>query len=529
MKSIYLVLQLRLSGLNNYYKYIPIVTAITLADQTETINVEFLKGSSSANKYQQGPFRFGGGFTLGASVEGTQLFFRGITNSRRPKAVGSDSNNPDTRNTVWKARLGTIVETSGRVSSITNGTDIGDSNRTGIVLGTAMEADTAEHPERFEVVVAPGYRGTGTIEIEGWDYHGQRIRERINIPEPPDADTPFTRMTRSYFAISPSYSASDAETKVRVFVTDPLEVGTLGLRSRREEVTVTFELQDRQFLGGWTVEAQKGSGVVHVYIGVYPVSMSVSLARTQALTYDFTCVAWDMLPYENAAGIETTEGGTTVRGVSLTRDRNGASLSDRFTQDTSYDLTPGDPMTGNPAFKNAAQELYTGWQCQLKMARPGASETETEIIPLLDTTFTVNQTIEQAELIIGERNPGPLFRSGLREVTLSGTMLLTRERNWIQEFRDNSVFEHGELVLANITTGGFPYKTIFKFGQGQLTTSPDASVDGLGLISVPFNMMFFDDDFGNPTDFRIEAVYHQDDWFRGSQGFGGLKHIASSN
>ena len=285
-------------------------------------------------------------------------------------------------------------------------------------------------------------------------------------------------------------------------------------------MTVTFRLQDEDFLGGWTVEAQKGAGVVHTYIGVYPVSMSVSLARTQVLTYDFTCVAWDMRPYENAAGKDTTQGrGQTIGGVNLQNDDHGNPLT--FTGDTG--------TAGNPAFKNAAQELYTGWQCQLKIARPGDAASLAEVIPLLDTTFTVNQTIEQAELIIGERNPGPLFRSGLREVTLSGTMLLTEERNWIQEFQDNSVFEHGELVLANITTGGFPYKTIFRFGQGQLTTSPDATVDGLGLISVPFNMMFFDDDFGEPTDFYIEAIYHQDDWFRGGQSFGGLRYIGIEN
>ena len=513
----------QVSGLNKFYKYIPIVTAISLADQTETISIEFLKGSSSANKYQQGPFRFGGGFTLGASIEGTQLFFRGITNDKLPEVSRT------ARNTAWNKRLGDITGT-GTSIAVASGLTLNTPNSVGKVLDTELETNTATHPERFQVVVPAGYsvmdgNSVGVIEIEGRDYHGQRIRERVTITAPPDTSTPFTKMTRSFFGRSQNYSTSDVNTQTRVFVRDPLSHGTLGLRSQNEEVDVTFRLQDQDFLGGWTVEAQKGAGVVHTYVGVYPVQMSVSLARTQALTYDFTCMAWDMQPYENAAGVDTTEGGLTVGGVNLQRhESTGTSIVDLFAPEDESALTSGDTRLGNPAFKNAAQELYTGWQCQLKIARPGDTAAQATVIPLLDTTFTINQTIEQAELIIGERNPGPLFRSGLREVTLAGTMLLTRERNWIQEFRDNSVFEHGELILNNIITGGFPYKTIFKFGQGQLTTSPDASVDGLGLISLPFNMMFFDDDFGAPTDFYIVATYHQDDWFRGGQEFGGLEN-----
>ena len=196
-------------------------------------------------------------------------------------------------------------------------------------------------------------------------------------------------MTRVYYSRSQNYSSSDINTQTRVFVRDPLTRGTLGLRSQNEEIDVTFRLQDRDFLGGWTVEAQKGAGVVHTYVGVYPVQMSVSLARTQALTYDFTCMAWDMQPYENAAGVDTTEGGLTVGGVSLQRhESTGTSIVDLFAPEDESALTSGDTRLGNPAFKNAAQELYTGWQCQLKIARPGDTAAQATVIPLLDTTFT---------------------------------------------------------------------------------------------------------------------------------------------
>ena len=604
--------------LGNFYKYIPIVTAITLADQTETISIEFLKGSSSANKYQQGPFRYGGGFSIGASTEGTQLFFQGITNDKEPVAKPATFPGLEIAGT-WTTRYGTFSGSPNmnlNNMEVTGGADPTTATDTWTSFPMTSEfGDTTEDkPQRLEVVI--GKNGgesaseeQGTVEIEGYDYHGQRIRERIRIQKPNTSDASFSR-TRSYFGKPPD----GRNTRFRVQeplvmsttppFTEPINQASLGIRSRDERVEVTFDLQDADFLGGWTIEAQKGSGVVHTYVGVYPVSMSVSLARTSALTYDFECLAWDMHPYENAAAVDTTEGKLTIPGVHLEDgvmalrfdlDRNpdtiasgtytvtipplggytaavssavkirgsgdvatgtstwsvpvtysgsgtateagiealvpavtGGGTVDSTTKDgilstidyetfsstiTSSSSTANRTPSGKLPFGQSPQELYTGWQCQLKLARPGRPDDPATVIPLLDTTFTVNQTIEQAELIIGERNPGPLFRSGLREVTLSGTMLLTRDRNWIQEFRDNAVFDKGELILANIVTGGFPYTTVFKFGHGQLTTAPDATVDGLGLVSVPFNMMFFDEDFGDPTDFSIVVTYHQEDWF----------------
>ena len=618
--------------LGNFYKYLPIVTAITLADQTETISIEFLKGSSSANKYQQGPFRYGGGFSIGASTEGTQLFFQGITNDKEPVANPASFPNLNTLGT-WTPRYGgpfTGTDLSNLV--VPNGIDPGVVTDPLTWTNLSPDLPSEDEPERLELILSSdagisNLTEQGTVEIEGYDYHGQRIRERIRIQKP-NNDASFSR-TRSYFGSPPD---SSRHTRFRVIEALELTGGTnpttsLGVRSRNERVEVTFDLQDADFLGGWTIEAQKGSGVVHTYIGVYPVSMSVSLARTSALTYDFECLAWDMFPYENAAAVDTTEGSATVPGVELEDgnmalrfdlDRNPVTLAsgtyilsipslggytatvsspvkitgsgdvatgtstwsvpvtysgsgtatvagiealvpaitggagvtnkDGILSAIDYDsLSTADASIAKPSlrlpFGQSPQELYTGWQCQLKLARPGRPDDPSVVIPLLDTTFTVNQTIEQAELIIGERNPGPLFRSGLREVTLSGTMLLTRDRNWIQEFRDNAVFDNGELILANIVTGGFPYRTVFNFGHGQLTTAPDATVDGLGLVSVPFNMMFFDEDFGDPTDFSITVTYHQEDWFgiiHGDaptstsyppaikQASGGLRHYTST-
>ena len=601
--------------LGNLYKYIPIVTSISLADQTETINIEFLKGSSSANKYQQGPFRYGGGFSIGASTEGTQLFFQGISNDKEP--VASVSSLPDVSvPNIWTRRHGTLqtatTPTALTALTVTAGADPTTVASNWTNLANDLTSTTDDAPQRLELVLShdagsSGTGETGTVEIEGYDYHGQRIRERIRIQKEVATDASLSR-TRSYFGSPPD---SSRHTRFRVVEALTLSGGTnmdscLGIRSRDERTVVTFDLQDADFLGGWTIEAQKGSGVVHTYIGVYPVSMSVSLARTSALTYDFECLAWDMFPYENIAGVDTTEGDFTVPGVDLedgpaairfeidhnlpdlpltltsgTADQlyitnlpsgisantaptkvasTGEELASGSTSTwrlpitktgnaavTLTDLAPTPPIglavqgrvvsnrinapsklpydatnlvssaaapTRGADFELSPQELYTGWQCQLRLGRPDRPDDAATVIPLLDTTFTVNQTIEQAELIIGERNPGPLFRSGLREVTLSGTMLLTRDRNWIQEFRDNAVFDKGELILANIVTGGFAYTTVFKFGHGQLTTAPDATVDGLGLVSVPFNMMFFDEDFGDPTDFYIEVTYHQEDWFR---------------
>ena len=99
-------------------------------------------------------------------------------------------------------------------------------------------------------------------------------------------------------------------------------------------------------------------------------------------------------------------------------------------------------------FYQSSQELFTGWQSQLRITSPLTGVTST--IPLLDSTFTVNQTIEQAMVIMGERNPGPYYRSGLREVTLSGNMLLTKERDWVTEFEDNTEFSKHTQHLSLI-------------------------------------------------------------------------------
>ena len=623
--------------LGNLYKYIPIVTSISLADQTETINIEFLKGSSSANKYQQGPFRYGGGFSIGASTEGTQLFFQGISNDKEPTAVrppNGPSTYPDLNATAtWTPRYGAFGGTDMALGNmeVTGGADPTVTNDNWTNLTTELPASADDAPQRLEVILgkdggASGSGETGTVEIEGYDYHGQRIRERIRISKTVNGEASLAR-TRSYFGSPPSGRNTRFRVVEALSLSSPAVSGNddqcLGIRSRDERIEVTFDLQDADFLGGWTIEAQKGSGVVHTYIGVYPVSMSVSLARTSALTYDIECLAWDMFPYENIAGVDTTEGDFTVPGVDLedgtpgirfqiddnlpelplgtapdelevtalpsgvtaptpptklsgsgAQNASGSTSTWRLPLTTTNDVTAAQVgtitlavsghtivagsrrnggskipysdtnLTSSAAaptrgadFQLSPQELYTGWQCQLRLGRPDRPDDDATVIPLLDTTFTVNQTIEQAELIIGERNPGPLFRSGLREVTLSGTMLLTRDRNWIQEFRDNAVFDKGELILANIVTGGFPYTTIFKFGHGQLTTAPDATVDGLGLVSVPFNMMFFDEDFGDPTDFSIVVTYHQEDWYRSAgqdsypptqlQYNGGLRHYTA--
>ena len=527
-----------ISDPDDFYKYIPIVTSIGLTNQTATIPIEFLKGTASANKQQQGGFAYSGGFGIGASVEGTQLFFKGITGAKTMGTSGTDI-------TYTKSAKNTASNFS--ATATIDLTSCGSHSLPRITLTSGKPV----LPQRLWIILPTTGITTGVAEITGQDYHGQTIKERFTIrnlglrraiptksyfrpyvtsgdqstldtlSERPDLDTPLKLSTYSETAITISSSGIAGASSIEIKTYD-------------ESQTVTFNLNDNNGFRGWTVEAQKGGDVCHTYIGVVPVSFTTSLSRDQALTYDFECLAYDMKQYQNAEGLDTKEKNNNNQypnTSSIIAPRSTASASPSPRPSAGMDIRSGafrqdpqgDPNTWDktgrtdidPQFYQASQELFTGWQSQLSITNPLTGETST--IPLLDATFTINQTIEQAMVIMGERNPGPYYRSGLREVTLSGNMLLTRERDWITEFEDNSEFLNSELLLLNVTTGGFPYQTTFKFGRGQLTTAPDASVDGLGLISVPFNMAFFQDQGGVADDFKIYSIYHQNDWFGGQE------------
>ena len=507
------------TAVGDFYKYVPIVTSIGLTNQTTTIPIEFLKGTASANKQQQGGFAYSGGFSIGASENGTQLFFKGITGA----TINDENDDPDTpRNlssqTTSKSSafdLSTPADSNLSSDSInTTSTRIPGINvasvSSGIYnYGPALDPNDNTIPGNFPIspqkIWITGASGTDNkkMTITGYDYHNQKVQETIIL------DSGNAVSTKTYFrphvisgipAPGSIYSSNA--------ITCSFETGSSGsvtVHSYDETQSVIFNLNDAKEFKGWTVEAQKGSGVCHTYIGVVPVSFSTSLSRDQALTFDFECLAYGMNQYQNAENEDTKEDFSSIRssaGMDIRDSRFGAN---------------------DILFKPSSQQLATGWQSYLEIQSP--DETAAKVIPLLDATFTVNQTIEQAMVIMGERNPGPYFRSGLREVTLSGNMLLTQGRDWITEFEKNSEFTNCNLIFSNVVTAGFPYRTIFKFGTGQLTTAPDASVDGLGLISVPFNISFFDNSV-TPQDFKIIAVYNQADWFitrgTGSLNNGGL-------
>ena len=517
------------TNINHFYKYIPIVTSIGLSNQTATIPIEFLKGTASANKQQQGGFSYSGGFGIGASVEGTQIFFKGITGATPGVDGSGTAENTDTFTSPSTKQAAKLVNETGiALDNSINGVPIPVTNNPSSPYDTEVIG-----PQRLTINITTASSRTdnadGFIEVEGYDYHNQKIKERVRIRDGISGASNAIQ-TKSYFRpyVTGTFGAGSIVSSSSITITavsgkEPTNARAT-ISSIEETAIVTFKLNDNKDFKGWTIEAQKGGDVCHTYIGVMPVSFTTSLSRDQALTFDFECLAYGMNQYENAekqdTKKETYEGtsnfvpmtGTSRTPITSIRPYAGMDIRRGTYTDSSNDIQKSGRTEIELPFKQSSQELFTGWQSQLLITDPITDEQD--IIPLLDATFTVNQTIEQAMVIMGERNPGPYFRSGLREVTLSGNMLLTQDKDWITIFENNSEFENAELILLNVTTGGFPYKTIFKFGKGQLTTAPDASVDGLGLISVPFNMAFFQNEGGTADDFEIEATYHQDDWFR---------------
>ena len=68
--------------------------------------------------------------------------------------------------------------------------------------------------------------------------------------------------------------------------------------------------------------------------------------------------------------------------------------------------------------------------------------------------------------------------------------------------------KNSKLTFTNISDTKFPYRTAFDFNNGTLKFEEPIESTDLGNQKIPFSITF------DENDFRIEADYHRDDWFR---------------
>ena len=464
-------------GTSDIFHVIPRVISADIAETTENIPVEFLKGSLSANKAQAGPLSFGNGFSIAASEHGLQLFLRTMTQSRAGQ-INLDESSSD----------GDKVEhvASGSETSLTN-------------FETELDIPVGKSV-RLNITVNRPTDNTDPVEIqiEGYDHEGTQLTEITRF-----MGTENTKTTDFYFA-TPSDSGDTANpNRTKYQVNDAPEGTTFKIESTYVNKVVHFtqprDTQNQDLLPGWTIEVRKGQ-IPFTYVGVMPNEMSIALARDQALQMDFTIIAFDAEPYTSMDG----------RTIDTRRkdDNQGIEIRD---SDGKYIKGYGDIP-----FIDASETLFTGWQAYLEIAEPGVGSKVT--VPLTDATFTINHQLDQAQLIVGDRRPGPPFRSTLRDVMLDGSILFTRERDWVNLFRNNTDFNSPELVLRNAPAGGFPYELRIKMGKGQLMSSPDPQVSDLGLITQAFSMKFRESSSGLSDDFSFTIV--TDNW---EGEYGGLR------
>ena len=451
------------TGAGDIFYVIPRVVSADIAETTENIPIEFLKGSLSANKAQAGPLAFGNGFSIAASEEGLQLFLRTMAQSRKDNIVDTADAN------------------AAEVTHIAAGTSLATVHTSAQNFITDKDIPSGNTVQLIVTPVSIGESGIVELQIDGYDHEGTGLRE-IMILTSANNTKPVT--TDFYFAKPPTGG------KTTYQVNRAATGASFKITSKHGGTTVVFsqpsDTQNQDLLPGWTIEVRKGS-IPFTYVGVLPNEISIALARDTALQMDMTVIAFDSLPYTDIEGNEVNvQTGKGSRGI---------------------DISSGTPYGGG-TFDDASETIFTGWQAYLDLIEPG---TGTPVrVPLTDATFTINHQLEQAQLIVGDRRPGPPFRSALREVMLDGTMLFTRERDWVALFRNNVDFKNPVMVLRNAPAGGFPYELRVEFGVGQLMTSPDPQVGDIGLITQAFNMKFRESASGKSDDFKF--TIYTDKW-----------------
>ena len=326
------------------------------------------------------------------------------------------------------------------------------------------------------------------FEIAGFDCHGNEIKEIVWCT---NRDNCQTLITDFYYATPP-----EGKRTTYKILTSGGENCNLTIRSQDTWTQVTFNQQDRELLPGWTLEARKGT-IPFTYVGVTPSETSITLARNSALTFDMNVIAYDSSPYKDLQDNEVEKDGST-----------GFDISDKMAK-------------GYHNFVEASDTLFTGWQAYLNIVEPA---TVIPIrVPLTEATLSINHNLAQAPLIVGDRRPGPPYRETLREVTLNGTILFTRERDWVNLFRRNADFTDCRLVLENRTVGGFPYKLYIEFGIGQLMNSPDPEVSDIGLITQTFSMKFRETKTGAADDFNFNIITDKWQFEQRDYTVGGLR------
>ena len=472
------------TGTGDIFYVIPRVVSADIAETTENIPIEFLKGSLSANKAQAGAQTYGNGFSIAASEEGLHLFLRTLCNSLDENIEVKTRKGSDADGEVSSPRRDVLPESVIHVDDESiksvHSTDVdfaNDIDDERIASLSVMPKDIDEN-----AVVE--------LQIDGYDHSGEEIREIMLLTSD---DNDQTVQTDFYFAKPPS-------NKVTKYKVNQAAIsGSVTIESVDNWSEITFTQQDSILLPGWTLEVRKGT-IPFTYVGVSPNEASIALSRDTALQIDMTVIAFDSLPYTDMGGkkvnIDTGEGS---QGIDIVDNQARGDLD----------------------FVDASETLFTGWQAYLDIVEPGTASPIR--VPLTDATFSINHQLDQAQLIVGDRRPGPAFRGTLRDVMLDGTILFTRERDWVRLFRNNVDFKNPIVVLRNAAAGGFPYELHIELGLGQLMSSPDPQVSDLGLITQAFNMKFRETESGESDDFSFKIVTDKWVFSEDNDTLGGLR------
>ena len=260
-----------IARIGDYYRYQPRISSADIAGGGTTIESNFFDGSAAQSKDAPGPFDIEGGFTIGASANGSALFYRMLTQDKNPTATPR----PDSA-----------------AKDVVASTEALSDNREDATLVTANTTPT--NPVR--ITITPSGSATvpaGTraiIGIEGTDEDGTVITEQIAFTTATQSMAGTTKLW--YKTITRIYSQGFDEASGK----------TYGATVQDQTQIVTFTPQDLELVAYWSGEITKGI-VPNRYFSLILQSATMSLDDRETLAaFDCTFLGRRAELYQNIAG-----------------------------------------------------------------------------------------------------------------------------------------------------------------------------------------------------------------------------------
>ena len=353
------------------------------------------------------------------------------------------------------------VLTVAQTMTLVNVDDITSVTTAGFSAGT-FDA-TAYDPN--EVQLADGVT-RAAIEVWGTDEDDEVIWNEIVYTSTDKANT---KVSTEFFKTVTAVYAAEASSHTTGIRVAGWSAGKYKITAQDTAVHAVFRPRDDRIRRFLKVEYSKG-GDPNVYGGLVLNSYSFSIGRGNSIQSTMGFLGKRARIRENLAGNKVTYSPTGT------------------TYPTQTDISSLKLDTG---------PTYSGWEGYFEVdgLRQGMETVD----------ISVEQNFKNSDATTGYRwQEMQPVRDGLRNVTLSVTMKVTRENQLYRLFAEAKTLKDCKLILRYKIKGGAIIEEIWNFPQIEITTAPDPATSGQTEITVGVTMMAFDESLGQPTDYNVE-------------------------